>query len=161
MRTGNNGIELIKKYEGFAALSYICPAGYNTIGYGHVIREDENFYAGINDDIGEKLLRADLAIAESAVNKYIIANLSQNQFDALVSFVFNLGAGSLQRSTLRMKINRQEYESAGNEFEKWCFAGGRILKGLKERRLSEKALFLKPDVIDKPIRSSFWKFLGF
>ena len=81
-------------------------------------------------------------MAERAVLRLITVPLSDGQFDALVSFTFNLGSGALQRSTLRRKVNRQEYEDAALEFGKWVWAGGRRLKGLINRRKAEAALFL-------------------
>ncbi len=138
-----DGLDLIKRFEGFRPTVYICPAGWPTIGYGHVVRESERerFSAGIDEKAAEELLRRDVETAEKAVLRLIHAPLSDGQFAALVSFVFNLGAGSLQRSTLRRKINRGEHESVPAEFRRWVWAGGRKLKGLMRRRAAEAALF--------------------
>jgi len=138
-----DGLDLIKRFEGFRPTVYICPAGWPTIGYGHVVRESERerFSAGIDEKAAEELLRRDVETAEKAVLRLINAPLSDGQFAALVSFVFNLGAGSLQRSTLRRKINRGEHESVPAEFRRWVWAGGRKLKGLMRRRAAEAALF--------------------
>lgn len=140
MRTSDNGIEFIKSAEGFSPIPYLCPAGYLTIGYGHVIREGETFNS-ITEQEATELLRNDLYKYEKAVIRLIRVLLNSNQFDALVSFTYNLGSGVLQRSTLRMKLNRGEYEEAADEFPKWCWAGGRKLKGLLLRRLREKRIF--------------------
>lgn len=141
MRTGKLGIELIKHYEGFSHTVYLCAAGYPTIGYGHVVKKGEH-YESITRDHAEVILKEDLKIAERAVGKLISVPLNQYEFDALVSFVFNLGAGALQRSTLRIKLNRSDYRGAANEFTKWVYAGGRKLRGLVRRREEERDLFL-------------------
>ncbi len=150
-QTNNRAVELIKKFEGFSSEPYVCPAGKLTIGYGHVIKphidtvlfgDIRNLTEGIDEWQGEIILKADLVNAENAVNRQITSALTENQFGALVSFVFNLGSGRLQSSTLRMKLNRGDYEGAANELLKWCKGGGRTLKGLVLRRQAERVLFL-------------------
>lgn len=138
-----NGINLIKRFEGFSAHIYVCPSGYQTIGYGHVVKEHEReiFKNGITEKQAEELLRLDVQEAERGVLRLITVSLTDNQFDALVSFTFNLGAGALQRSTLRWKVNREEHEAAPAEFVKWVWAGGRKLEGLIRRREAEAALY--------------------
>ncbi len=138
-----DGLDLIMRFEGFRPTVYICPAGWPTIGYGHVLRdsERERFSAEIDEMAAEELLRRDVETAEKAVQRLIHVPLSDGQFSALVSFVFNLGAGSLQRSTLRRKINREEYEAVQAEFRRWVWAGGRKLPGLIRRRAAEAVLF--------------------
>lgn len=138
------GLDLIKRFEGFSSTVYICPAGYPTIGSGHVVRDEEKgrFDTGIDQEQGEELLRRDAHVAERAVLQLITVPLTDGQFDALVSFTFNLGSGALQRSTLRRKLNRQEYASAAGEFGRWVWAGGHRLKGLVRRRRAERAVFL-------------------
>ena len=138
------GLDLIKRFEGFSSTVYICPAGYPTIGYGHVVRDEEKgrFDTGIDQEQGEELLRRDAHVAERAVLRLITVPLTDGQFDALVSFTFNLGSGALQRSTLRRKLNRQDYVSAAGELRRWIWAGGRKLKGLIKRREAEKGLFI-------------------
>jgi lysozyme len=133
------GIDLIKRFEGFSPTVYICPAGYPTIGYGHVVKlqERERFAGGITAEQAEFLLRQDVQTAEYAVLRLITVPLTDGQFDALVSFTFNLGAGALQRSTLRRKINRRDYAAVPAEFRKWVWAGGRRLEGLILRREAE------------------------
>ena len=100
------GLDLICRFEGFSPIIYMCPAGYPTIGYGHLITEanKEQFLDGVDEDEALDLLRQDVAVAERAVLRLISVPLTQGQFDALVSFTFNLGAGALQRSTLRRKV---------------------------------------------------------
>ena len=133
------GIDLIKRFEGFSPTVYICPAGYPTIGYGHVVKlqERERFAGGITAEQAEFLLRQDVQTAEYAVLRLITVPLTDGQFDALVSFTFNLGAGALQRSTLRRKINRRDYAAVPAEFRKWVWAGGLKLEGLVRRREGE------------------------
>ncbi len=139
-----NGLFLIKKWEKLELNTYFCPAGYPTIGYGHVVKvaEADLFVNGITEEQAETLLAADVNMAERTVLRLISVPLTDGQFDALVSFTFNLGAGALQRSTLRRKINREEYAEAAPEFLKWVWAGGRKLKGLARRREAETALYL-------------------
>ena len=132
-----NGLDLIKRFEGFSRTVYFCPAGYPTIGYGHVVKDDEDFSAGIDEAQAEDLLRQDAQIAERAVLRLINVPLTDGQFDSLVSFTYNLGGGALQRSTLRRKINREEHGEVPEQFMRWVWAGGRKLKGLVRRREAE------------------------
>jgi lysozyme len=142
MKTSIKGIDFIKSFENFSPISYICPSGFQTIGYGHVVGRDENF-DNISEMYAEEILVQDLCIAETSVFRNITAPLEQNQFDALVSFVFNLGGGSLQRSSLRQKINYGSDEcEIYNEFVKWVYAGGRKLLGLMRRREAEAGMYL-------------------
>lgn len=138
------GLNLICKFEGFSPIIYKCPAGYPTIGYGHLITEanKEQFLDGVDELEALDLLRVDVAHAERAVSRLITAPLTNNQFDALVSFTFNLGAAALQRSTLRRKINRGDEEGIPAEFSKWVWANGRKLTGLIKRRAAEASLFI-------------------
>ncbi len=137
-----NGLSLIKQFEGYSATVYRCPASYRTIGYGHVLRADEHFDDGIDKQQAELLLRSDVQVAERAVLRLIDAPLTDGQFAALVSFVFNLGAGALQRSILRRKVNRQEHTEVPAEFVRWVYARGRKLPGLVKRRRCEAMLYL-------------------
>lgn len=140
MRSINQeGLDLIKAFEGFSETPYTCPAGIRTIGYGHTgsgVRLNS-----ISREQAESLLRADVRSAERSVLRLINVPLTDGAFGALVSFTFNLGGGALQRSTLRAKLNRGEYEDAANEFPKWVFAGGKKLNGLVRRREAERQLF--------------------
>jgi lysozyme len=136
-----NGIDLIKRFEGFSRTVYFCPAGYPTIGYGHVVKPHEDFSPGIDEARAEELLRQDAQIAERAVLRLINVPLTDGQFDALVSFTYNLGGGALQRSTLRRKINREEHADVPEQFMRWIWAGGRKLKGLVRRRAAETQFY--------------------
>lgn len=140
-QVSEKGLALIRKYEGFAPKPYVCPAGYLTVGYGHVVLPGEDFSDGINEDQATDLLVADIAAAARAVVRLIRVSLSDGQFDALVSFTYNLGSGALQRSTLRRKLNRGDYGAIPAELMKWVWAGGYKLKGLVARRRSEGILF--------------------
>lgn len=140
MKTSQNGIDLIKRFEGFSPVAYLCPAGVWTIGYGHTAGVHEG--DSIDGDTAEDYLREDLTSAEGAVEKYVKVPLKQWQFDALVSFTFNLGAGNLYSSTLLKKVNRNPDDpSIRQEFEKWVYAGGRVLQGLVERRKAEADMY--------------------
>lgn len=136
-----NGLELIKRYEGFRAEPYLCPGGYWTIGYGHVIKSPKDYPYSLTNDEALELLMQDVVRAESAVLRLIRVPLTKGQFDALVSFTFNLGGGALQRSTLRRKVNREEHADVPDELMKWVWAGGKKLKGLVRRRAAEAALY--------------------
>jgi len=140
----DEGLDLIKRFEGFSPIVYICPAGWPTIGYGHVVRdqEREQYEDGIDEEVGEALLRNDVEKSGRAVLRLIRVALDDGQFDALVSFTFNLGSGALQRSTLRRRVNREEHEAAPAEFRRWVWAGGRRLKGLMRRREAEAQLYV-------------------
>ncbi|WP_339751948.1 lysozyme [uncultured Marinobacter sp.] len=137
------GLDLIKRFEGFSPTIYICPAGYPTIGYGHVVRNDQKdrFSDGIDQEQGEELLRRDAQVAERAVLRLITVPLTDGQFNALVSFTFNLGSGALQRSTLRRKVNRAEHDEVPDQLIRWVWAGGKKLKGLVRRRKQEARLY--------------------
>lgn len=140
----DEGLALIKQYEGFSPVVYICPAGYPTIGYGHLVRQNERgrWDNGICEQQAEKLLREDVAIAERAVLRLIHVPLTDNQFSALVSFTFNLGSGALQRSTLRRVINRENHDAVPDQLMRWVWAGGRKMRGLIRRRRAEAALYM-------------------
>jgi len=137
MRVSPRGIALIKKYEGLRLKAYYCSANVLTIGYGSTGKHVSPGMV-ITKEEAEDLLRKDLIRFELGVSN-LCPRVNQNQFDALVSFAFNLGLGALQRSTLRMKVNRGD-EVAG-EFMKWVRGGGRILPGLVKRREAEAALY--------------------
>lgn len=136
-----DGLDLVKHHEGFSPKVYICPAGYPTIGYGHLILSYEDFSKGITKSQAEDLLRHDIRIAERAVLRFITVPLTDGQFNALVSFTFNLGGGALQRSTLRRVVNRGDHDGVPQQFMRWVWADGRKLKGLIRRRRDEAALY--------------------
>ncbi|MFN5588246.1 MAG: lysozyme [Holosporales bacterium] len=137
------GIALIKRFEGFVAQPYLCPAGFLTIGYGHRVHLSERkaMQNGITPAAAEELLLRDVAAAGRAVLRLIEVPLLDSQYDALVSFTFNLGSAALQRSTLRQKINRNEHLDVPAELLKWVWAGGRKLPGLVARRAAEGARY--------------------
>lgn len=148
---------MIMHHEGVRSKPYQCPALLWTVGVGHVIdpthakvpiadRKALPIPAGwdrvlSNDEIMD-ILKKDLNRFEQGVDRLIKVPLTQGQFDALVSFSFNVGLGNLQNSTLRMKVNRGEFEGAAEQFLVWTKAGGKVLKGLVTRRTDEQALFL-------------------
>ena len=141
MKTSEKGIDLIKGFESFVPTAYRCPAGELTIGYGHT---DKDVRAGmvITETQAEELLRKDLETAEGAVNRLVTSSINQHQFDALVSFTFNVGEGNFKKSTLLRKVNRNPNErSIREEFARWTFAGGKNLPGLVKRRLAECELY--------------------
>lgn len=141
MRIGTSGLNLIKSFEGLSLIPYQDVIGVWTQGYGSTggISNDS---MPITEAEAVEMLKKDLVVAENAIARLIKVELSQNQFDSLCSFVFNLGSGSLQRSTLRMKLNREDYDGAANEFLKWNKAGGKIYAGLTRRRVAERELFI-------------------
>ncbi len=134
-------IGLVKHFEGFSSVVYNDVAGYPTIGYGHLLNSDES-YSTITKQEAEELLIKDMTRAVIAVEALTKVHLHDNEFAALVSFVYNVGSGAYERSTLRMKLNRGEYLDAASEFTRWVYAGGKIIKGLQRRRREEKRLFL-------------------
>ena len=139
-----DGINLIKHFEGFESKIYLDAAGLPTIGYGHLIRKGEHkmFENGISESAAEALLAKDVWSAERSVLRLVKVPLSDAQFDALVSFTFNLGGGALQRSTLRRKVNRGDHDEVPRELMRWVWAGGRKLKGLVRRRSAEAELYM-------------------
>lgn len=137
------GLNFIKSFEDFCAIPYPCPAGILTIGYGHVILPDENFRE-ITEDNAVELLKKDCAKAESVINKRVKVGLNRNQFDALVSFIFNVGFGAFSNSTLLTLLNKGDYCGAANEFTRWNTIKGIPSNGLTTRRQLEKCLFLTP-----------------
>jgi lysozyme len=157
MQVSDKAIAVITHHEGLRLKPYRCPAKLWTIGVGHVLYPDQAkiplaerdaypLRAEDNRTFSQAevngILRADLARFESGVSKLVTVPLTQGNFDALVSFSFNVGLGTLQRSTLRQKLNRGDKAGAAEELLKYCMAGGKILKGLKNRRIDERAMFL-------------------
>ena len=138
------GLSLIKQFEGFEPVAYLCPAGVPTIGYGHtktVTAQDVRSKRTISEDEAEALLMEDVRDAESAVERLITVPLTDNQFSSLVSWTFNLGEWNLKSSTLRRKLNRGDYQSVPGEMARWVRAGSITLAGLIRRRKAEGALF--------------------
>jgi lysozyme len=140
------GLQIIKQFEGWSATPYRCPANIPTQGWGFTRLLDGSKVKmdspALSKEEAEVILKHELNHFERGVRRLVTAKLNQNQFSSLVSFSFNLGLGNLQNSTLRMKLNRDDYDGAADEFPKWRKAGGRILKGLIRRRAAERSLFL-------------------
>ena len=145
MQISNKGIQLIKHYEGVRNKPYRDCVGLWTVGVGHLIGDGKSLPESWNKlfttEEVDALLKQDLVRFERGVQKLLPVPLTQNQFDALISFSFNLGLGVLQRSTLRQNILRKDFKGAAEEFLKYVRAGGKIVKGLVTRRNDEKALF--------------------
>jgi len=137
-----SGLEMLKGHEGLRLKSYKDSAGVWTIGYGHT-GEDVSPGMKITRNRATKLLKMDLKRFEEAVIKNVEVPLNQNQFDALVSFSFNVGVNAFKNSTLLEELNKGNYKEAENEFMCWVYAGGRRLQGLVNRREEESALFGK------------------
>lgn len=135
------GLELIKKFEGFRPVPYICPAGKPTIGYGHAIKKGENFPRAITVQEAEKLLMTDVAFAERAVGRLVRKPLNSNQFSALVSFVYNVGTGAFMKSSLLKVVNRGEHDLVPEEFTRWVYVRGKLIHGLSKRRQAEALLY--------------------
>ncbi|WP_165464241.1 lysozyme [Enterobacter cloacae] len=145
MQTSDKGIALIKQFEGCKLTAYQDSVGVWTIGYGWTQPVDgKPIRAGmtIKQETAERLLKTGLVSYESDVSRLVKVGLNQGQFDALVSFTYNLGARSLSTSTLLRKLNAGDYAGAAEEFLRWNKAGGKVLNGLTRRRGAERALFL-------------------
>lgn len=154
MKTGDAGVALIKSFEGFVARAYddfrptyqLKPGdkvqGTLTIGYGHT-GADVTIGTAITEAEGDALLRKDLATAEAAVSAAVVKPLTQNQFDALVGFTFNVGGGAMKGSTLIRKFNAGDISGAAAQFGLWNTSKGKVLAGLTRRRAAERDLFLR------------------
>jgi len=136
------GLDLVKRSEGLRLEKYQDVAGKWTIGYGHLIKKGEAFESPITEERATELLEQDLRLAESAVNELVSVPLNDNQYSALVDFVYNVGKGNFEASTLLKRLNAGKYSAAADEFLKWVYAGGRRIEGLARRRSAERALFL-------------------
>ena len=147
MNTSEKGLALIKYFEGVRAKPYRCPAGYWTIGVGHLITRNvklpDSWNRELESDEIDELLKKDLIKFENGVLRLLHPKQpTQSEFDALVSFSFNLGLGCFQRSTVRSAFKRDDKKRAGEVLLKYCYAGGRKLKGLIRRRIAEHALLM-------------------
>ena len=158
MKASPETIRMVKHHEGVRNKPYLCPAKLWTVGVGHVLYP-EQANIPVSDRIQFKLRPEDARIwSDAEVDDLLAKDLArfergvvrlcpntignQGRFDSLVSFSFNVGLGNLQRSSLRMKNNRGEFEEAAEEFMKWTKGGGRVLPGLVKRRMDERALYL-------------------
>ena len=141
MEISQKGIDLIKQFEGCRLTVYRCPAGVLTIGYGHTgadVKEGQT----ITQEQAEKFLRSDLVVHCNNVSGLVKVPLNQNQFDALVSFEYNIGYGNFKSSTLLRLLNQGDYKGAAEQFKRWRYANGKVLSGLITRRQKEKDLFI-------------------
>lgn len=140
MRTSENGLALIKQFEGIRLKPYTDVGGKLTIGYGHLVKPGE-FYTQMTEQQAHELLREDVLVAEAYVKRYVQVKLNHNQFAALVSLVYNIGPGNFKSSTLLEHLNDGNYRKAGKEFLRWERVGTRVVDGLSRRRATEKRLF--------------------
>ena len=147
MRINERGMKIIKLFEGFRSAPYLCSAMVPTIGFGSTWSFDGSRvtlrHPPIEESDAEELLLREVSRCEQAVDRLIKVELNENEHSALQSFVYNLGSGRLQSSTLRSLLNRSApREQVADEFPKWRRAAGKILQGLVRRRAAERALFL-------------------
>jgi lysozyme len=157
-----DGLALVKRFEGLQLRAYKCPADVWTIGYGHTAGAVQGLV--IDDAEAHRLLRIDMAHAEAAIDDMIRVALTDDQFAALVSWTFNVGAGAARRSTLRRKLNAGDYDAVPGELAKWRKGGGKVLNGLVRRRAAEAELWSRSNIAppsplpvprpDNPDRSS-------
>lgn len=159
MKLSTEGLDLIKEFEGYldkqpdgSCKAYRCPANVWTCGWGCTEGVGPNTH-WTADEATERLA-AEMSKHEAAVEKMVKVSITQHQFDALVSFSYNVGAAALGRSTLLKKLNRGDFAGAQAEFIKWNKAAGRQLRGLSRRRAMEEALFAKSDVSTTPMAQS-------
>ena len=149
MKTSDKGVALIKAHEGLRLRAYLCPANVWTIGYGHTSAAGHPTVVSgmkITNAEAEDILRRDMSRFEQGVDELVKVGLSQNQFDALVSFAFNVGLGAFKRSTLLKKLNAGRYDAVPAELMKWTKGGGRELPGLVNRRRDEASLWRSLDI---------------
>lgn len=149
MKISSKGIQLIVKFEGEILEVYKDPVGLPTLGVGHLLTKDERRRMPVGTPITRAVSRDylmnDLERFEIALERLVKVKLSQNQYDALCSLIFNIGIEAFTRSTLLKKLNRKDYQGAADAFLSWVRAGGRVLPGLQTRRKAERKLFLTPD----------------
>jgi lysozyme len=138
-KTSERGLSLIKEFEGLGLKAYLDVVGVPTIGYGTTA--GVKIGQTITKERAEELLREDVKRFEGYVSRLVKVPLTQGQYDALVSFVYNLGPGALEKSTLLDQLNRGDSDGASEQFDRWVFASGRKLAGLVRRRKAERALF--------------------
>lgn len=144
MQASEKAIEMIKKFESCALKRYKCPAGVLTIGWGNTSHAAKNEIC--TQEQADKWLAEDVTkVTEIVIDAVDGTPLNQNQFDALVSLVFNIGGGNFRKSTMRKKILACDFEGAAMEFNRWIYAGGKILPGLVKRRAEERKVFESDD----------------
>lgn len=142
MTPSQNCLQMIAEFEGFRATPYSDIANNPTIGFGHKILQTE-YFDSVTRSQATDMLTEDACQAGKCVDCVVTIDLNQNQFDALVDFVYNLGIGNLEKSTLLKLLNSGDYNGAAQEFTKWDMAGGKISDGLLRRRQAEQNLFMK------------------
>lgn len=146
MKTSDKGLQLIKQFEGFSARPYRCPAGIPTIGYGATYYPDGRRVTMQDKPVSEAdataMLRSMLASYEAGVSRYVQVPVTQGQFDAMVSFAYNIGLSALKNSTLLRLVNARDWQGAAAQFPRWNRAGGKVLPGLTRRREAERVMFL-------------------
>ena len=143
MKTSAEGLALIKKFEGLELEAYQCAAGVWTIGYGHT--KDVQPGDVWSESHANHMLEVELEEFEEYINNNVTVALSQNQFDALVSWVYNLGPANLKASTMLKVLNSGDYEGVPAQIKRWNKAGGKVLQGLIRRREAEALLFIGRD----------------
>ena len=136
----DEGLMLVKQFEGFRPKVYRDAAGKKTIGYGHLVKKGEKFKF-LTRGKAENLLKKDVSKADRCIDEYVEVPLTQNQHDALVSFVYNIGGNAFRESTLLEKLNGRDYAGARDEFKKWVYSGKKPVGGLIARREEESRLF--------------------
>lgn len=142
MKTSDKGIEQLKTFEGFRSMPYLDTAKKLTVGYGHLMVPGDGLVQGSPITMGQAttLLTQDVGIAERCINTTGV-ELTQNEFDALVSFIYNLGTGAFMRSTLLKLLKEGRKDAAASEFPKWCMVANGHSNSILKRRLSEKNCF--------------------
>jgi len=143
MKISSEGLDLIKKFEGLELTAYKCAAGVWTIGYGHTkdVQEGDEW----SETHANHMLEVELEEFEGYINDNVTVALSQHQFDALVSWVYNLGPANLKASTMLKVLNSGDYEGVPAQIQRWNKAGGKVLEGLIRRRKAESLLFMGRD----------------
>lgn len=142
MKASPKAYRVIKYYEKCHLEAYLCPSGIPTIGWGHTGKDVKIGMEPITQEQADKWLEQDVAEAEAAVNKYVKVPLLQHQFDALVSFVYNVGAGAFAKSTLVKVLNNKSYHAVVPQMKRWIYgSGNKVLKGLVHRRNVEAHLW--------------------
>ena len=146
MKISDDGLAIIKKYEGLRLNAYRCPARVWTIGYGHTHQVKSGDV--ITEAMATEYLRGDVRHAQQTIERYVKVDLTQSQFDALVSFIFNVGSGAFRKSTLLRMLNKGNYSGAEKQFKRWNKAKGKALRGLTRRRADEAELFSNEENVD-------------
>lgn len=137
------GLALIRTFEGYSSTPYRCPAGVLTIGYGHVLKGGEAATPSITREAAETWLKEDAQKAALLLSRHVAVALTQHQADALISFIFNVGGGAFARSTLKKVINRGWHGEVPAQLARWIYAGGQVQRGLVKRREAEAELYMR------------------